>query len=828
MQIDLTLDSSDDDTGPPAPAGRPASKPWLPWAGHGLGDSGGGGSSMPGGSGSGSQQQPRFALQRSQQGPAAPRIATIEDLDAYLASRAEDAAPKAHQPPAAAAAAAAERRARGPLSEVQPPATTAAAPAADARGSRNSPPPRAGSSSGGATADAAGARAPARGGCKADDARWEQYVERMVAQKVAGAVGGAVLGSDSSSSDDDGGGDEQGAAALGRCRGGAAAPAPPPPAKRRRGGGASGVVILDDSGEEEDDEDEGEQQQRSQPRQPRQRSRKQPWQQRDEEEAGEEGGRGGSGRGAARAASGGEYGFDDGRDLEYDPAAAGGCEGSGSDGDGDFEPSVKPPSVRGGGGGGSGGAAPLAGRGQAGGGARGVGSGGGAGSGAGGSGAGGSGGGAAKRRGRKTDEERAAEAEAKEAAKLAKKEAQQRAREEKAAAKIADKARRGLLCLPAWAGGCRAPLACAAACNPVYVLAKEHQRMSDRQAAGNLYEREIVVSLPDHFARSALGLSITSQLQERRWAMWRALPPGAPQPLADALREIAGGGGSGGGGGARGDGGCAVITFQRRKLSPADVRSVPASTELTEPFEESAPVPCLLLLFHQPAAFVAQLCAPGGGLRRLLGAAAAAHPACSLQALVVGLDPHLKSEEARDYRAGGASFRVSEVAGEFLRLQLAVPALQLRKVPNAEDAARHVLSLARALGQQPYKRTERDDALVGAGGGGGGSFEAAAATGMGDLGPGARRFGRCLARVQGIGGGQVWAICREFGGLGALAQAFRREAAAGRDPSGVVSGLRDARPGGKQRRLGAALGARLAALLTETDPDALVGHGDDA
>jgi hypothetical protein len=299
--------------------------------------------------------------------------------------------------------------------------------------------------------------------------------------------------------------------------------------------------------------------------------------------------------------------------------------------------------------------------------------------------------------------------------------------------------------------------------------------------------------------------------------------------------------------------------------------------ELTEPFEEAAPVPCLLLVFPEPAAFLSVLRAPGGGFGALLSCAAALHPGCSLQALVVGLDAHLKAKEGRAPPQAAAAAAAAHA--EVLRLQLSAPALQLRKVANLEAAALHVLSLTRALGQQPYKRSHRDDAL--AAGSAGNSFAAAAAVGMRDLGPGAKRFAQCLARVQGAGGGHVWvsgiagvgwgrnsgqrprgpaalplpplpnlpnasshhtvptppprprprprpqAVAREFGGLGALTQAVLREQACGRDPCKLMSELRDARSAGAQRRLGTALAARLVALVTASDPDALVGQGDE-
>jgi len=70
---------------------------------------------------------------------------------------------------------------------------------------------------------------------------------------------------------------------------------------------------------------------------------------------------------------------------------------------------------------------------------------------------------------------------------------------------------------------------------------------------------------------------------------------------------------------------------------------------------------------------------------------------------VVGLDTHLRIQERRDFTAGTTSFVASELQSAVLRLQLACPALQLRKVANAGEAAQHMLSLTRALGQQPYK-----------------------------------------------------------------------------------------------------------------------------
>ncbi|GBF91638.1 hypothetical protein Rsub_03942 [Raphidocelis subcapitata] len=403
------------------------------------------------------------------------------------------------------------------------------------------------------------------------------------------------------------------------------------------------------------------------------------------------------------------------------------------------------------------------------------------GSGGGGSGGGGGGGGAPASRRRKTAEQREAEAAEKEARKAER----ERARAAKAAAKIQEK------------------------------LDKELSRLSDRQANGGLFDREIVLTMPRALADSALGRAVAALLQAKRWGMWRA--DGGAQPLAAEVERL---------GGRAAAAGCHVVTFQRRRLGLADVKSVPEIVELAEPFEEAAPVPCVLLLFTDPGAFASLLRAPGGGLTALLERAAALHPDCSLQAVVVGLDSHARAQERRDFASGGGggAFSASDVRGEVLRLQLACPALQLRKVPNVDAAAEHLLSLTRALGQQPYKHTSREDALAASGAGA--SFAAAAAAGMAsELGPAARRVAQCLARVPGVGGGHAWALCREFGGLGALTQAFLREAAAGRDPARVVSELRDAR--GAQQRLGPALGARLVALLTTTDPDAPVGRGDD-
>lgn len=58
-----------------------------------------------------------------------------------------------------------------------------------------------------------------------------------------------------------------------------------------------------------------------------------------------------------------------------------------------------------------------------------------------------------------------------------------------------------------------------------------------------------------------------------------------------------------------------------------------------------------------------------------------------------------------------------------------------------------------------------------------------------------------------------------------MTQAFLRERAAGRDPAGAISELRDSC--GAKRRVGPALGARLAALLTETDPNAPAWAGEE-
>lgn len=100
--------------------------------------------------------------------------------------------------------------------------------------------------------------------------------------------------------------------------------------------------------------------------------------------------------------------------------------------------------------------------------------------------------------------------------------------------------------------------------------------MSDRQASGRIFEREIVICMPSDLASSALGQAISNALQLKRWGMWRISDPGEYQQLAAAIEETRASGGAGGGGRGRGrgDGGCAVVTFQRRKLEPADIKSV--------------------------------------------------------------------------------------------------------------------------------------------------------------------------------------------------------------------------------------------------------------
>lgn len=795
MQVDLTLDSSDEDACPGVSSGRerPLEKP-VPrkcYATVGL------------------ERGVRSSHEKRRQKQQVPQ--TEADLEAYLASRGLgdtlDHNPEATPPEAATPAHAVGRKGlrqrkssrhgdfeydgRGIVEEDAADGGGSKLKASALQNQRNDSAARAAGTRQHArrplhetqsVAAGAGGTAGRGGGNRSGESNsWHQFVDRLVARKQGAA--GIVLASDSSSDD---GGDEcpSGVHKAADKRGGAVGagdkPAPLPPAKRQRraaiGAAAAGTAVAGPAGHNFEAAVEGPGAAAWHPI------------------------AGAARRAPAPAYDDNEPDYEPDDDDDYQPAK---CDNDDGDGDlGDFGPlDVWPGSARG----------PKSGSSSD------RGAGGASGSGGGrrgglnvsdGSDGGGRAAAPARRHGRKTEEERAAEEEEK----RRKKEQKQRAKEEKAAAAMAAK------------------------------FSKEHQKLSDRMANGSIAKHEIVICLPEHFASSAIGIFVSGQLQERRWGMWRAVKE--QQPLAAVVAGLLGTGAAGSGGKgsgkkrANGDGGCAVITFQRRKLSCTDVKSIPASVEITEPFEEVAPVPCVLLLFHQPAAFVSLLQPwppapgagssiggdPGGGassFQALLQSAAALHPRCSLQAVVVGLDTYLRTQERRAFQQGSASFSAADIRAAALRLQLSCPAVQLRKVANDNAAGLHLASLTRALGEQPYKATTRDDTLGAAGSGG--SFSSASATGMQDLGPGAMKVARCLGRLQGLGGGQVWAVCRQFGGLGVLTQAFLQQQRGGGDPAEVVSELRD--PLGAHNRLGTALGSRLAALMTTYDPDELVGHG---
>ena len=131
-------------------------------------------------------------------------------------------------------------------------------------------------------------------------------------------------------------------------------------------------------------------------------------------------------------------------------------------------------------------------------------------------------------------------------------------------------------------------------------LAREHQRLADRQAGGGLFGLEIVAVAPPALADSALGRAVAEQLARRRWGMWRreARPPALAGAVAEAVAAARAAIGEGGGGSAAGGGaacGCHVVTFERRRLRPEDVRAGVRESAPPSPLSSSSPL-CLLAL----------------------------------------------------------------------------------------------------------------------------------------------------------------------------------------------------------------------------------------
>jgi hypothetical protein len=177
------------------------------------------------------------------------------------------------------------------------------------------------------------------------------------------------------------------------------------------------------------------------------------------------------------------------------------------------------------------------------------------------------------------------------------------------------------------------------------------------------------------------------------------------------------------------------------------------------------PVPLVALLYPTPDAFVTELLRDG--LRRELGAAAAAHPRCSLVLLVAGLTPAWMSRrEDAEMRAGCTDFSRRRLEDALGRLLAAAPGVRLKRAHDAAAAAEALHELTRAVAAQPY--SDPDDFLAARAVG-------SKAAGGGGLSGGAGVLARALGALPFVAGPNAERIAEVHRSLGGLMDAFADE-----------------------------------------------------
>jgi hypothetical protein len=261
---------------------------------------------------------------------------------------------------------------------------------------------------------------------------------------------------------------------------------------------------------------------------------------------------------------------------------------------------------------------------------------------------------------------------------------------------------------------------------------KRDAKLAERLAAGRLQTREMVVLLclggksgaaspsssccsPSVSACAAALEALDRSTYGIRYAYPPPLPPTTPSSSSlDLLLARTGA--------------SLVVRFARRPLTHDTAGVVPAGSSLELPAQELLPsptggggnswaddnpddrrrhVPYVLLVYEQPAQFLAQMRRDGG--RAMVAEAARAYPHCSL-AITVVCPPDGRLFSATTTRTTtttnpAGNLHWSDDDRRWRELQLLCPAVvQLRSVGSPHDVAAQVVAAAKALAKQPYER----------------------------------------------------------------------------------------------------------------------------
>ncbi|MEW5303180.1 MAG: hypothetical protein WDW36_005897 [Sanguina aurantia] len=156
----------------------------------------------------------------------------------------------------------------------------------------------------------------------------------------------------------------------------------------------------------------------------------------------------------------------------------------------------------------------------------------------------------------------------------------------------------------------------------------------------------------------------------------------------------------------------------------------------------------------------------GGGLRRLVGRVAHAHPDCSFSVLVVGLEKHLVTLERK---GPDATFNQGTVWDAMASILINVPAGRFRwDLPSEMEAAQHIDVWSHALAKHMSKASE--GYLKCFGEGRNSSLLAAMQLDMGGRSEATITFWKALCTL--VDPGKAAAVANKYRSIGALLEAF--------------------------------------------------------
>ncbi|KAK9823741.1 hypothetical protein WJX72_005067 [[Myrmecia] bisecta] len=228
-------------------------------------------------------------------------------------------------------------------------------------------------------------------------------------------------------------------------------------------------------------------------------------------------------------------------------------------------------------------------------------------------------------------------------------------------------------------------------------------------------------------------------------------------------------------------------------------------------------LPYVLLCFTA-ADFTAQV--EKDRLQSVFDAAGAAYPEFSVGLLIEGLEHYLTQRGRQDFRRDGpgaaASFDRRTVDNFLMDIAVRRPGVHFRLAVDGPQCAEHLVGLARALADQPYKVQESYLACFGGGGRDSASIKALEIQYPIEL-PDRAVWFKALTYMQGLPPGAAHVIANTYTSLGALASVYMDDSKSERTKAMLLEDL--TKPGeGARSRVGPAASKKLYRFLTATDP----------